>query len=242
MAVKKKFARVKTGLAGVPTNKGLDGVIYYFQYDLDKKVISDIIKKHAKKRFTKAEYEAIVANPEYNFGAQTGIAAALYWTDNGNPLEEKFANYPDHITNYFSQLIESGHEILLKKQDSDNETKVVISPIQRLQLKVFDTILADLDQLEDDWFDGLKSDFNMYAAFQVHGLKPRAIPMIKPRIEFWIKEYQDAYDRTCEDAYNGYKHLGKRELSRRIKVLNTILEDFEKIKVIFKPTRKKKTA
>jgi len=234
---KKRNVRPKTGLAGAPMNKGFDALYYYFQYELDKKVISTIIKKYAKKHYNKDQYEAIIVNPEWRFGSQSALAAALLWVDNGNSFPDQYSHYPQFIKEYFDELILLGHDVLISKIYSD-DVKIAISPIDRFRSKVFDTVLADIDQLEDGWFDGEKTDINIYAKFQVHGLKARAIPMIKPRVESWLKEYQDAYDRTCEDAYNGYKHLGKRELGRRIKVLNTMLEDFDKIKSIFKPKRK----
>lgn len=237
MATKTKVARPKTGLAGAPMNKGFYPLFYYFQYELDKKIIVAVIRKYVKKHYSRSHYDAIIANPEWKLACQPGLAAALTWMDNDETFPDQYAHYPEFAKEFFDDLIVSGQEILDSKIENTSN-KVVVSPLDRLKAKVYDTVLADVDQLEDEWFDGEKTDLNMYARFQVHGLKGRAISMVRPRIESWLKEYQDAYDRTCEDAYNGYKHLGKRELSRRIKVLNAMLEDFNKIKTIFKPKRK----
>ena len=59
-------ARARTGLAGVPIEKGFDAVKNYFHLEVDKKDCINQVKTWVKKNFPKPS-KYILANPEYCF-------------------------------------------------------------------------------------------------------------------------------------------------------------------------------
>ena len=49
-------------------------------------------------------------------------------------------------------------------------------------------------------------------------------------IEGWLLDYEDAYLKRCDQAVEGYSHLKRPELNRRVKACKDMLEDLDKIK------------
>ena len=57
-------------------------------------------------------------------------------------------------------------------------------------------------------------------------------------VEGWLLDYEDAYFKRCEQAVEGYSHLKKSELNRRINECHSILNDLSKIKLATRAQRK----
>ena len=168
----------------------------------------------------------------------TGLGAAIYWISNGLEFDKKASGYPEHIKQYFEELIEKGKEILKNKQPEGELPKKVLTPKQRLLFKINRTVMADIDKLEDEWFDGKKTSLDIIASFRIHELKGMAVEPVKSYLKRRLPEYQDAYNKSCKQAYEAYKHLGRRELSRRIKLINSMIADLDKFKEDQKAKRK----
>lgn len=230
--------RILTGMKGIPLDQGFDKCNYYFSYDLDRKDIGKIVKKWVRKTYNKKDYTAILANPEYCFQMYTGIGAAIHWMSNGLEFDEKTARYPEHIKQYFEELIEKGKEILKKKQPDDAPPKRVLSPKERLLIKLERTVMVDIDKLEDGWYDGEKATLDIVASFRIHELKGMAVEPVKSYLKRMLPEYEDAYNKSCKEAHDAYKHLGRRELSRRIKLINSMIADLDAFKEEQKAKRK----
>jgi hypothetical protein len=230
--------RIVTGLKGIPLDHGFSRCDYYFSYDLDKKDIANLVKRWVRKSYSKADASAILANAEWNFHMHTGIGAAVHWMSNGLPFPEKYEKYPDHVKKYFKDLINKGKEILKAKHPVDEIPKRILSPKERLLIKIDRTVMVDIDQLEDEWYNGEKTSLDIVASFRIHELKGMAVDPVKSYLKRMIPEYEDAYNKTCKDAYDAYKHLGRRELSRRIKLLNSMIADLDKFKEDSKAKRK----
>lgn len=231
--------RVLTGIKGIPIDKGFDQCHYYFGYDLEKKDIAKIIKKWVRNTYEKSDVSAILACPDYCFHAYSGMGAAIHWMSLGYEFDEKYASYPERIRVYFEELIEKGNEILQEKYP-DEEPKRILSPKERLILKINRTVMADIDRLEDEWFEGEKTTLDIIASFKIHELKGMAVEPVKDRLKNMLPEYEDAYNKTCKEAYDAYKHLGRRELSRRIKLIKSMIADLDKFKEESKSQRKRR--
>jgi len=135
-------------------------------------------------------------------------------------------------------MIEMGKQILLEKKADVVTNVVTLSPQQRLQNKISNTIMQDLLGLEDDWIEGEKTTINIYDLFKKHGLAGSATLVVRPVIEGWLLDYEDAYHKRCEQAVEGYSHLKRPELNRRIKACQDMLLDLDRIKSAAKATRK----
>ena len=231
-------ARARTGLAGIPVDKGFNAVKDYFHLQVDKKDCVSQVKTWVKKNFPQpAKY--ILANPEYHF-TMTHHAATAFWYNNdlyknndadGNTAKEFLNNLFDKMI----PLIEKGKVIYEEKQKANNI--VSISPAVKLMRKINNTIMQELLDLEDKWIDGDDATINIYDRFKYHGLTNTAISHVKPMIEGWLLDYEDAYYKRCDQAVEGYSHLKRSTLNHRIKVCKAMLEDLERIRSATKATR-----
>tara|TARA_R110000772_G_scaffold43316_3_gene99890 strand:- start:1503 stop:2225 length:723 start_codon:yes stop_codon:yes gene_type:complete len=234
--------RAKIGIKGIPSKRGFDAVQYYFQFDLEKKDLMKVIKEHIKNNYSKEDAGAINSNSEWRFTIYPGIVAASYCIDNGIKFPEKYERYPEVIKKYFEDLIESGKEILKSKVilEQEKETRKIVSPQQRLMNKIHATVMLDVDEMEDGWYEGEKPDFDIVAAFRIYELKGMAVSPVVEYLQRLLPEYEDAHSGNCKDAKKAYEHLSKRELSRRIKVITNMITNLQKYKIAQKAMRKKR--
>ena len=238
---KKKFvARARHGIAAIPVEKGFESVKYYFHLEVEKKHLADSLKTWLKNNYSKSDLKAIMANPDYKFTMFTHYCAIAFWINTGQPMCETTLYWENCLKRYGGELLENGKKILSeKKLEDDNKAKNVItlSPQQKLERKIARTIMIDLDDLEDAWIMGEKADIDVYTLFKKHGLSGSATIPVKTLVEGWLLDYEDAYHKRCEQAVEGYSHLKRPELNRRIKVCNQILEDLVKVKAAAKAGR-----
>ena len=239
---RKKNARAKarTGLAGVPIDKGFDAVKEYFHLQVDRKDCLTQTKTWIKKNFPEpAKY--ILSHPEWKFN-MTHHAATAFWYNNdlykNNDLGgDKAKEFLNSLFDYVIPLIETGKELYKKKQ-AEKKTNVIVLTIQeKMTRKIKNTIIQELLELEDKWIDGEDATINIYDRFKFHGLTNTAISHVKPMIEGWLLDYEDAYHKRCDQAVEGYSHLKRSVLNHRIKVCKEMLSDLDRIKSASKASR-----
>ena len=232
-------ARARTGLAGAPIDKGFDAVKYYFHIEVDRKDLINTLKSYIKANVDSKNQKFALSNPEYKFYIFTHYCATAFWINSGLKLDEKSSKYAEGLYKYVMTLVESGKDIYFEKQAKlkDSANVVSLSPMQRLQNKISNTIMQDLLDLEDKWIDGEKAELDIYQEFKRHGLTGAAVASVRQVIEGWLLDYEDAYHKRCEDAVEGYAHLKRPELNRRIKVCQDMLADCDRIRSAAKATR-----
>ena len=233
-------ARARTGLAGVPIDKGFDAVKDYFHLQVDKKDCISQVKTWIKKNFPQPS-KYILANPEYHF-TMTHHAATAFWYNNDLNKTVESDKAPDFLSHLFDKmtpLIEKG-KIIYKEKQAERKAKsniITISPQEKLVNKINNTIMQELLELEDKWIDGDEATVNIYDRFKYHGLTNTAISHVKPMIEGWLLDYEDAYHKRCDQAVEGYSHLKRSTLNQRIKICTAMLEDLERIRSATKASR-----
>ena len=238
---KKKIARSKarTGVNGAPIEKGFDAVKDYFHMNVDKNDCINQVKTWVKKNFPEPS-KYILANPDYKF-CMTHHAATAFWYNaelNKTQESEKAASYLSHLFERITPLIEEGKALYnAKKLKSDNSNVITLSPQQRLQQKISNTIMQDLLSLEDSWIEGEQASLDVYQMFGKHGLSGSATIPVRTVVEGWLLDYEDAYHKRCGQAVEGYSHLKRSELNRRIKECQSMLADLDRIKAAKKATR-----
>jgi len=235
-------ARARTGAAGAPMENWL-GFSSYFHMEVDKKEFADITKAYVKKNYSKADAKAILANPEWNFTSHSHIAASIVWTEAGKNWDDLGPTYAGYVTcakNKMDSLIDSGNQILAEKkaEQKAKSNVIILTPQQKLSRKINNTILMELEELEDQWIEGEKTTMDLYSRFKFHGLSGSAVETVRNRIDGWLLDYTDAYHKRCEQAVEGYSHINRNEMKRRIKVLEEMLSDLDKVKASAKATRK----
>jgi len=127
-------------------------------------------------------------------------------------------------------------------EDATEDVKIeVITPQQRLRSKINKTIMEDFRVMEDTWIGGGVVVLDAYELMKRHDLPSMAVGMITPWVKDRIDEMQGAIDKTCDQAVDGYKHLSKKELTGRVKILNKILDDLKRHQANSKTVRKVRT-
>lgn len=241
MAKQRKIrARVKTGLAAAPVDN-FEKLKFYFHYEMDNKPIADLVKGWLKENYSKEDYKAIVANPDYNFYYSL-FGAGIYWAKLEKEFPEAYSHFFKVVKDYYDPLIISGNNILkekaLEEKTEASSNVVTLSPQQRLANKINQTIIADLEDLEQSWMNGEKNTIDLYTQFKKHGLTGAAIEPVRKHILVWLEEYTGAYKQTDDQLVEGYSHIPMPELRRRMKVCEDMLADLEKIKNATKAVRK----
>ena len=233
-------SRARTGLAGVPIEKGFEAVKDYFHLEVDKKDCINQVKTWVKKNFPKPS-KYILANPEYCFTMSHHGATAFWYNNDLNKTyeSEKAAEFLSHLFDRMIPLIDKGKVLLEEKQreKKDNGNIITLSPQDKLVRKIKNTIIQELLELEDKWIDGDDATFNIYDRFKYHGLTNTAISHVKPMIEGWLLDYEDAYHKRCDQAVEGYSHLKRSTLNQRIKLCTAMIEDLERIRSATKASR-----
>tara|TARA_B100000287_G_scaffold358003_1_gene349505 strand:+ start:2600 stop:3709 length:1110 start_codon:yes stop_codon:yes gene_type:complete len=237
-AKKKIIKRIaKTGVAAIPLDKGFDKIKSYFHFELERKDYSSFLKTHVKKNYSKKQITILNLFPSYIWEQHSHFAATAFCMDNNIEVPE---NYSSRLADYFRNKIVEGEplykESLTKKQTTKNV--VTLSPQQRLYNKINNTIMADLDDLEDQWMNGEETTLDLYSRFKYHGLSGSATIPVRQVLDGWLLDYEDALFARCDQAVEGYSHLKKPELKRRIKSCQEMLLDLDKIKSAAKATRK----
>ena len=235
-------ARARTGLAGVPIEKGFNAVKDYFHLHVDKKDCISQMKTWVKKNFPAAS-KYILTNPEYKF-TMTHHAATAFWYNNdlnkSNDADNNTAKgFLNHLFDKMIPLIDEG-KILYEEKQRERKAQsnvITISPQEKLTRKINNTIMQELLELEDKWIDGEDATINIYDRFKFHGLTNTAISHVKPMIEGWLLDYEDAYHKRCDQAVEGYSHLKRSVLNQRIKICTAMLEDLERIRSATKASR-----
>ena len=235
-------ARSRTGLAGVPIEKGFNAVKDYFHLHVDKKDCISQMKTWVKKNFPAAS-KYILTNPEYKF-TMTHHAATAFWYNNdlnkSNDADNNTAKgFLNHLFDKMIPLIDEG-KILYEEKQRERKAQsnvITISPQEKLTRKINNTIMQELLELEDKWIDGEDATINIYDRFKYHGLTNTAISHVKPMIEGWLLDYEDAFHKRCDQAVEGYSHLKRSVLNHRIKVCQAMLEDLERIRSATKASR-----
>ena len=232
-------ARRRTGAGGAPVEKGFDSVLYYFQNEIDTKESINLVKSFIKSEFNKTDAKNILAHPDNTFGHRY-MGATAFWYLNGHEVTDRSEYWKNACIQRFKTFIDQGKAILkekaLEKKVANNI--VSLSPVQRLQRKISNTIMQDMLDLEDQWIEGQKTAIDLYALFKKYGLSNSATIPVRDVVEGWLLDYEDALFARCDQAVEGYSHLKKPELKRRVKACQDMLLDLDRIKSAAKATRK----
>jgi len=240
---KKKVAvRRRSGIAAAPFEKSIDAVHSFFHTEVERKDLVSTLKSYAKANTSAEEYRYVNACPEYKFWCLAYHCATAAYLTYTNETNERIEYWKNALNNYVKQLIEIGKPLYFEKlqRQKDSDHIVTLSPMQRLQKKVSATIMQDLLDYEDGWIEGEKSYIDLYALFKKHGLPASAAGPVREVVEGWLLDYEDAYHKRCPDAVEGYSHLKRPEINRRIKACQAMLSDLDRLKSAAKAVRKSK--
>ena len=141
---------------------------------------------------------------------------------------------------HVKDLIEQGKLITEEVVEEASEPKVVISIQDRMRTKMMETLYAEFDDtVIEPWLDGdFSSKFDAFTAIKRHEIKGPGVKMFADQIQPLFTELNDAYNKTCEQAVEGYSLWTRPELKKAIKQLELVLSDIEKTQMANKVVRK----
>lgn len=169
--------------------------------------------------------------------AHSTIGALIRMEQRGYVLDEQ---QKQQIKESILKVVEQGRSSANNTKEPEKKKSAVTLTIQdRLRLKVSATILEDIRVLEDDLAAGKEiKDFDAYKLMQAHQLPAMACSYALPWITNLRDQYDDALTKSCDQAVESYRHVTKKELKERVKILNKILDDVKRYQANSKTVRK----
>lgn len=123
-------------------------------------------------------------------------------------------------------------------EDTEASKPAPLSIQERQRAKLIETVWEDWDFIVDGWMDGeFNNKFDAYKLFKQYQLKGSTLNMFKDIV---MQEYQpvkDAYDKTCDQAIEGYSHIKRTDLNKMIKLMENVFADLDKLKAATKAAK-----
>jgi len=239
---KKLPRRNRTGLAAAPLDKGFEAVQSYFQTEVSNADISKVLKTYIKEKLKNSvNKNYVLACPEYKFTLPYQAATAFWLTHAPKKDDDdRTRSYSDALSKYLSKLVTIGKDLYFEKQAKLKDSAAIksISPMERLQRKISNTIMQDLLDLEDKWIEGEDATLDLYQEFRRHGLPNSATKTVRYVVDGWLLDYNDAYTKACPDAVEGYSHLSRVQLRKRVQACESMLADLDRLQSAAKAVRK----
>lgn len=229
-------------LKGEELSKAFSQSSRYFNYYNNAKSNAPVILIYAEKvlGFSKKDIQALKKVENWRLNQGTGnnircINAGIPLDDMPTSTDETI---PQRIEKHLRECLKLGKSIVTEQKAA--APAVVITPRQRMEKKVIDTIWADFDEMVvDKWMDGEydKIKFPAYSLLQVHKIKGAGVNIFADRIQFELDLVSDAYNKTCDQAVEAYSHVSKGNKKKMMTLLEKILEDVARAKLNAKSAR-----
>ena len=203
---------------GMPEDRAaeLGRALNWLNYHTDSNELLKHTYAYMEKNLSKAKYTAFKKAPQalINFTTQK----LIYMASVGWELNEEEQAIIDRVVD---KMVTRGKTI---KDKVDNSKVVTLSPADRLRNKVRDTIIADLDELEEKWINGETAKIDVYTLMQKHELKgPVPSQMVAEWANTILDDIECTLNKEDDQCVEAYKHLTKKALTDRKKILEDII-------------------
>ena len=216
-----KMRRAKTSFDLCPTNS-FSSFKWHVRTDVPNKEVSDYLKSYIKKNFSKTDAEIALKASDHAFAAWA--AATFYWVDELKMELPDSWSYNKCLDLFRKDVMKYGRRNVIL-ESKPVETKPTPTVQDRLYDKVNETILKDLDLVFDEWIEGKKTTYDVYGNMQKHGLKAPAAAIVLKFINKPLSELKGVINKDDAQLVEGYSHLTKKELQRRITELEKMVTD-----------------
>ncbi|RPG31814.1 MAG: hypothetical protein CBB72_011650 [Muricauda sp. TMED12] len=224
----------------VPIDKGWYACQYFIHYNIEAKKWGERIHDYIKKHYGKEIVSAINNLPEWKYGHKSHWATAAHLEENAP--DKLHPGYIGKLDVWIKELAEEGAQIIVERKKKQKDI-VRIPPSIRLKQKTHETIMIDLDSLEDEWCeDNYKSSIDVYKLMGKYDLKG-TIPaqMVIQWAADRLADYICVRDKTDDQCVEAYSHMTKRNINSVIKTLEEIINGAESFKNAAKAKRKPRT-
>lgn len=215
------------------------GLRWYNYYWKPKQYVKPALK-YAKDvlNYSKKDIDSLKKLKDWQLSLTPGPGRLAQIALRGFPTDQ----FGDYLKDKYDECLRLANEIVAveKEEKKQKAKKPVISPAERMRMKVVDTIMGDFDEMVvDSWMDDVyDTEFDTYTLLKKHDIKGTGLNIFKQRVEEYHLEISDAYDKKCDQAVEAYSHVKRTNLRKMKKQLKDILSDIEKIRMAQKQTRK----
>lgn len=203
-------------------DKKLSSALNFYNYYLDRDDYIPIIHEYMKQNgYSKNNLQLIAKIPK-TVGNVTVIGKLCRIFNVGAP---DFHDY--------RKMVKSGITALLNsvKSDSEKTSMVAESKVKRpnvheiMQEKVREKILVELEGMLDSWCtsDTKVVKFPLATVMRGENIPISATGIVKEWLTKQRNEYNEAFEKTCDQMVEGYSYLSKPALRNRIKALDEML-------------------
>ena len=231
-----RLRRAKTGFEAIRDDIPFGSFKWHVRTDVTQKDITDFLKSYVKKNFSKQDAEIALAAPDHAYPHY--VASTIYWKDVlGKQLPADWS-YESALRIFRQDVMKYGIVYMNDKKEKIETKAPVVSPVDRLKKQVDETILAQFDLLLDEWSEGKKTTFDIFGSMQKNGFKAPAAPIVIAYINRPLKELKGAINKTDVQLVEGYSHLTKKEITRRVTEMEKMISDLSSFKSVVKAERK----
>jgi hypothetical protein len=117
----------------------------------------------------------------------------------------------------------------------------IISIQDRIKAKVNETVLAELDEIVDQWIEGGSPSIDVYEAMKKHGLPAQASKFVISWAEKPLSEFYEAINKECAQMVEAYSHLTTARKKACIKFYEGVIADAQRFGTNTKTVRKTRT-
>ena len=203
-------------------DKKLSSSLNFYNYYLDRDDYIPIIHEYMKQNgYSKSNLRLITKIPK-TVGNVTVIGKLCRIFNMGAP---DFHDY--------RKMVKSGITVLLNsvKSDSEKTSTVAESKVKKpnvheiMQEKVREKILVELEGMLDSWCtsDTKVVKFPLATVMRGENIPISATGIVKEWLTKQRNEYNEAFEKTCDQMVEGYSYLSKPALRNRIKALDEML-------------------
>lgn len=141
-----------------------------------------------------------------------------------------------YVDNKIDEIINRAKKLSTKKEDEP--VKSTLTPQDRIKIKVENTIISQLNDMEDEWIMGEKTDRDVYTLCKSNNIAGGAVQYIVSWTQPLLDEMNEVLTTKDTELKQAFKHIPTKEIKRQISVLENILADCEKLKASKSATRK----
>jgi len=207
----------------------------WYNYETNTKDHAGYVIAYAKNelKYSAADIKSLKSLRDWEISARIGIPCRMFsrgWEFN----VEEAKDVADSLAEKLALAKISVKEV------TDEVVTPTISPTQKAEMKVAATIGHDFDLLVDQFIQGnYKASMNAFTSAQSYSLNAQHINLFKKIVEDEFDSLNDAFNKKCAQAVEGYSTIKRADLKKMHETLSAILEDLEQLKTV-KVVRKAK--
>ena len=205
----------------------LTKALNFYNYYLDRDDYIPIIAEYMKNNgYDKKQIALLKSIPKTNSNVTVcGKLARMY--NMGMP---KITDHEKQLKEYLSDILRSAQNDKTSNEDVTEELqKKKTNPHEIMKKKVQTNILHHLEVMLDEWAKGETkvNKFLVSSQLRANNIPVAALGDVIHWIEKQLNEYNEAYNKDCDQMVEGYSYLSKPALKNRIKALEDMFNDLK---------------